>query len=149
MILKIAAAVLLAVLAAGAWVRLAPDDPARWHVEPAAAQSTGKPNEKLLRGADAPFFAEKPAALMARLDAVAMAESSVMRLAGDPAAGFVTYVQRSALWGFPDYVSVRAEAEGEGARLLIWSRSRYGHSDLGVNAARVKRWLSALAAPTG
>jgi hypothetical protein len=149
MIRKVLAVVLLAVVAAGAWVRLAPDDAARWHVDPAVAESTGRPNERLLRGADAPLFAETPEALMARLDAAAMAEPRVSRLAGDPADGFVTYVQRSALWGFPDYVSVRAAPEGGGARLLVWSRSRYGHSDLGVNAARVERWLSALGATAG
>jgi hypothetical protein len=147
MILKIVAALVVALVAAGAWVRLAPDDPARWHVDPATAEGTGKPNEALLRGSDAPFFAETPAALMARLDAAVMAEPRVSRLAGDPADGFVTYVQRSALWGFPDYVSVRAAPEDGGARLLVWSRSRYGYSDLGVNAARVERWLSALGAP--
>lgn len=149
MILKLAAALLLAVLAAGAWVRLAPDDPARWHVDPAAAEGTGRPNEALLRGSDAPRLAMAPAEALARLDAVAMAEPRVSRLAGDPADGFVTYVQRSALWGFPDYVSVRAVAEEGGARLSIWSRSRHGYSDLGVNAARVDRWLAALGAPAG
>jgi hypothetical protein len=149
MILKIVAVLLLVVLAAGAWVRLAPDDAARWHVDPAVAESTGRPNERLLRGAEAPLLAEAPEALMARLDAAAMAEPRVSRLAGDPGAGFVTYVQRSALWGFPDYVSVRAAPEDGGARLLVWSRSRYGHSDLGVNAARVDRWLAALGAAGG
>ncbi len=77
-------------------------------------------------------------------DAVALSEPRTTRLAGAPAEGWTTYVQRSGLFGFPDYISVRViEAEGgDGAMLAIYSRSRYGHSDLGVNAKRIRRWLS-------
>jgi uncharacterized protein (DUF1499 family) len=57
----------------------------------------------------------------------------------------MTYVQRSRFWGFPDYVSVRAVDLGDGSSALaIFSRSRYGASDLGVNRARVDAWLARL-----
>jgi uncharacterized protein (DUF1499 family) len=144
MIVKIAAILALALLGACGWVRMAPDDPARWHVDPVTAEGTGKPNEAFVRGADAPFFPETPAHLMERFDRMAMAQPRTTRLAGDPAEGFATYVQRSALWRFPDYVSVRAVPEEGGSRLNLWSRSRYGYGDLGVNSARVKAWLDAL-----
>ncbi|WP_333831713.1 DUF1499 domain-containing protein [Rubrimonas sp.] len=147
-----ALALLAAATAAGAiWFRAAPDDVAIWHVDPLAGMSTGKPNEARVAPAGAsgdlesPVFEMAPAELMARLDAVALAEPRARRLAGDPAEGFATYVQRSALMGFPDYVSVRAVDLGEGrSALAIWSRSRYGHSDLGVNRARLERWMAAL-----
>jgi uncharacterized protein (DUF1499 family) len=44
--------------------------------------------------------------------------------------------------GFPDMISAKASPEGEGTRLSVWSRSRYGYSDMGVNRARVEAWLS-------
>jgi len=47
------------------------------------------------------------------------------------------------MFGWPDYISVRAVAVEGGAALAVWSRSRYGYSDMGVNRARVGRWLAA------
>ena len=85
-----------------------------------------------------------PVDLLSRLDAVAMAEPGVTRLAGSAAEGRVTYVQRSRLMSYPDAISVSAVPEGAGSRLSIYSRSRFGVSDMGVNAARVDRWLAAL-----
>lgn len=145
-----ALAALVVVAAAGmAYVRLAPDDPALWHVDPMARRTTGKSNEfrVLPQGGDAVSEVRPLSAadLAARFDAAAMADARVSRLSGGPEQLFTTYVQRSALMGFPDYVSVRAvEVEG-GAALAIWSRSRYGYRDMGVNRARVERWLAALA----
>lgn len=146
---------ILAALAAAAalWVRLAPADPARWHVDPVTVAPRGTPNEALLRpgGPDeAPVYDMTPAALMERLDGLALAEPRTRRIAGAVAGGYVTYVQRSWLWGFPDYVSVRALPAGEGrATLAIYARARFGTSDLGVNAARVARWLAALGPAAG
>ncbi len=57
----------------------------------------------------------------------------------------VHFVVRSALLGFPDLVTVQATPHGEdAATLIIWSRSVYGCSDLGVNRRRVDAWLAAL-----
>lgn len=136
-----------AVVAGMAYIRLSPMDPQVWHVDPAKAVRTGKPNDYLLAdGGDRPAISvdETPEAVLARLDAAAMAEPGVTRLAGSVETGRVTYVQRTRLMGYPDAISVFAVPEGEGARLSLYSRSRYGHSDLGVNKARVERWLAAL-----
>ena len=54
---------------------------------------------------------------------------------------WITYVQRSMVFGFPDYISVRAVEVEDGSALIIWSRSRYGHSDLGANKRRIDGWL--------
>ena len=135
----------VAALAGGNFVRTAPIDPAAWHADPAEAVRSGKPNDYLVaEGGDRapPRFSARPAAVASAFDAVAMAEPGVTRLAGDPAEAHVSYVQRSRIVGFPDIVSARAVADGDGARLLVWSRSRYGHSDMGVNRARVEAWLA-------
>jgi len=129
----LAAVAVLAVLAA-AWVRLAPSDPARWHAMPAAVTNRDLPGGAMRvvgAGGDG----------LARLDAIILATPRTRRLAGAPGAGMVTYVTRSALFGFPDYTTVRAA----GAQLEIYGRLRFGRSDLGVNAARIDRWLARLA----
>lgn len=55
------------------------------------------------------------------------------------------YIQRSALLRFPDTIVVRYIEQPEGcSTLAMYSRSQLGHSDLGVNIARLKRWLKKL-----
>ena len=135
-------------LAGGALAIRSAEMPAEtWHVDPTRAVRSGNPNDYLLGpGGDGPPLTSTlaPPALATRLDVVALAEPRTERIAGDPANGFVTYVQRSAVMGFPDAISVRVEPEGAGSRLSIWSRSRFGKGDLGVNRRRVERWLAAL-----
>ena len=134
---------ILAAVAGLAYIRLTPI-PVSWHVDPADATRSGNPNDYLVAPGgdqDAVSFADSPAELMAHLDALVMAQPRVTRLAGSIEDAHVTYVQRTALMGYPDTISVRATGEGEGARLMIWSRSRYGYADFGVNKARVEGWL--------
>lgn len=84
------------------------------------------------------------------------------------------YVVRSAIFNFPDLVTVVAldgpsqeatatrmpdhpgvgqggvgqagavPASAGSSTLIVWSRSVYGRSDLGVNRARIRDWLAAL-----
>lgn len=138
---------LLAALMAGVvvWVRTAPSDPARWHLDPV----TAAPADCAVRaGAGdaraACLLPGPPAEVLARLDAVALASPRTQRLAGSPEEGRITWVTRSALWGFPDYTTAAARAEGEGTRLDLYARLRFGQSDLGVNAARLGDWLTRL-----
>ena len=58
--------------------------------------------------------------------------------------GFATYVQRTKLVQFPDYVSVKAVEVDGGSALHIFSRSRFGYSDRGVNKKRILSWLEKL-----
>jgi len=143
--------VILLILAGMAYIRLAPSDPARWHVDPLAATDPGQGGVHLVPGGpeSAPIFATDPAALLAAFDRIALAEPRTRRLAGTPEDGHVTYIARSRWVGFPDYVSVKAVAAEGGATLAILSRLRFGASDLGVNRARVERWLDALQAAQG
>jgi len=57
----------------------------------------------------------------------------------------VAAVQRSRVLGFVDDVAARAVPRGEGASTIaVYSRSRVGWHDMGVNRARVEAWLAAL-----
>ncbi len=148
------ALVALAALAAAAsvHVRLAPIDAAAEHVDPMTVVRATTPNAALIAPAGAasapdraaPVFARTPEALMAAFDRIAMAAPRVTRLAGSPAELHATYLQRSAIMGYPDFISVRALPAEGGATLAIYSRSRFGFGDFGVNAARASAWLDAL-----
>jgi hypothetical protein len=133
----------LATLAGAIWFRLAPMPAERWHVDPAEAAPPATPNFALRAGDDAPRIPRDAETVATRLAAVAEADGARL-IAGDLAGeGHATYVVRSRIMGFPDAVSIRLHPEGEGTRVDIFSRSRFGQSDLGVNAARVARWIDA------
>lgn len=52
----------------------------------------------------------------------------------------------SRVMGFPDTVTVRFIDIGEGrSTLALYSRSHYGHSDLGANRKRIEEWLRRIA----
>ena len=143
-----AVAVIAAVLAAAdAWVRLAPSDPAVWHVDPLTVAKPATPNAWLLRegDGDAPplVLALPPDQAAARVAAVALATPRTQVLAGQ--GDWVTYVTRSALWGFPDFTSVRVVPADGGSQIVIFARSRFGKGDMGVNRARVEDWAARLA----
>jgi uncharacterized protein (DUF1499 family) len=154
----LAAAVLLAAATGFVVVNTSSHDPARWHVDPATVRLSGKPNEYLAapRGTTAapadietPLYSESPRDLLVRFDAIARAQPRTRVVAGDPDSLMITYVQRSRVFGFPDYLTVRAVAveanTGEAnAGLIIWSRARYGRGDFGVNRVRVEAWLALL-----
>ena len=123
---------------AGAWVRLAPMDPARWHTDPGEGQDG--PNSATLR-LPQPL---PPAQALAALARVAEATPRTTRLAGTEDGGRITWITRSRLWGFPDATTAAAIPDGDGSILILHARSRYGQSDLGVNRARLAAWAAAL-----
>ncbi len=147
--------VVLAALAAvavslAAYIRLAPIDASVWHVDPVTAvPAHAGAAHKVLPDADpaAPVFGLGAGELARAFDAVALADVRTRRVAGSPEDLHVTYVQRSRVLGFPDLVSVRfLDREDGGSTLAIFSRSRFGRSDFGVNRARVEKWLADLPA---
>ncbi|MCU0854506.1 MAG: DUF1499 domain-containing protein [Rhodobacteraceae bacterium] len=130
--------ILVALLGFAAYVRLAPSDPAQWNADPAlGAEGLNSHVAKV-------FLAMPPAEALAAFDTVAITEPRTTRLAGTPEEGRITYVSRSRLWGFPDYTTVGVVPDEGGTWLLIWGRSRFGQGDMGVNAARIGRWVAAL-----
>ncbi len=56
-----------------------------------------------------------------------------------------TYVQRTALMGYPDVITIEFVAlEDNQSSVAIYSRSQYGYSDFGANRRRVNAWLRSL-----
>ena len=135
-------------------MRSVADDPAMWHADPALTDRTGKPNDYLVAPSglskaepdrETTVHQLSPEELLFLFDAVARPSSAV--LAGSVRDGHITYVQRTALMGFPDYISVKAVEVGGGSALIIWSRSRFGYSDMGVNRKRIDGWLVQIEKP--
>ncbi|WP_324289827.1 DUF1499 domain-containing protein [Frigidibacter sp. RF13] len=150
-------ALLLILVGGMAWIRLAPDDPARWHVDPGPAISHGAltavppgPDSVIVvpggaRAMIGPLEATGEAAL-GRLDTIAMATPRTRRLAGSPKEGRITWVTRSATFGFPDYTTAEVRVVDGMIFIDLYARLRYGRRDFGVNAARLRDWLSRLGA---
>ncbi|KMW57563.1 hypothetical protein AIOL_002528 [Candidatus Rhodobacter oscarellae] len=137
--MKMLLALIALVLAFAAYVRLAPSDPTRWHVDPVAAKDPGQAGA-LIRHA-VPL---SPTEALAVFDALVQPAVRTARLAGSVEEGRVTYVARSLVMGFPDYITATAVPTETGSELVILSRLRFGRSDLGVNRARLQRWLQQL-----
>lgn len=116
-----------------AYVRLAPKDAERWHVAPAVTQ------DKDFAGGVKRLVTTGPDGL-SRLHDIAMATPRTTLLAGGPSEGMATYVTRTKIVGFPDYTTVKQTDDA----LEIHARLRFGRSDMGVNRARVEKWIAAL-----
>lgn len=151
MILKtLAVLIVIVVVAFMIYVRLAPSDTTRWNV-PVAASEPATPGpcvDKITlvtKGARATcLLAGTPTDALTKLDAIAMAYPRTIRLAGTPADLRITWVSRSRLMGYPDYITAEVSQSPDGTRLDIVSRQRFGNADGGVNAARLKDWLANL-----
>ena len=93
---------------------------------------------------ESPVFAVAPEDLMQALRGAIEDEPRTELAAEAPALNQAVYVQRSALFRFPDTVWVQSVALSDGASVIIYSRSNYGYGDFGVNRERVERWLARL-----
>jgi hypothetical protein len=130
--------ILILVVGLLAYIRLAPHDVTRWHHSASDAQmgETQLDGGYIWRqdaGADG-------SAKLAKLDQVVRATPRTVPLAGSVQDGQITYITRSKVIGFPDYTTVTLK---EGV-LEIYGRLRFGKSDLGVNAKRIKGWRAQL-----
>lgn len=138
----------VAALALTLYIRLAPSDPAIWHVTiadhpPATPGPCADQIRTEANGARATcLLPQDPATVLATLDKIALATPRTIRLATSD--GLTTWITRSRLMGFPDYTTAQVQGSPQGTRLDIHARQRFGGNDLGVNTARLQAWLAAL-----
>ncbi|WP_300055416.1 DUF1499 domain-containing protein [uncultured Roseobacter sp.] len=121
------------IVAAMAYVRLAPIDPARWHQPVERGETT-----HLAGGAVRVIPAEE--GTLQAVDQVMRGLPRTQVLAGSVAEGHITYVTRSAVFGFPDMTTVELR-DGE---IRMFARLRFGASDLGVNRKRLEGVIAAV-----
>ncbi len=122
------------------WVRLAPLDVARWHVDPFTAPDPGVAGFRAQMQSAGP-----PQEVLARLDRLIRKTPRTRLIAGSVQEGRLSYETRSWFWRFPDYTTISAQpGDPDGTRLAILGRLRFGRGDLGVNRVRIKGWIKAL-----
>jgi Protein of unknown function (DUF1499) len=103
----------------------------------AELQSIGYPDLKPLE------LAMPPSQAFARARAAAQALGWEIA-AADESAGRLEAVATTLWFGFKDDIAVRVTPAGKGSRIDVRSRSRVGRSDLGTNAARIRKFFSVL-----
>jgi uncharacterized protein (DUF1499 family) len=92
-----------------------------------------------------PVFRVSAARLFAAVHEVAAAQPRTFLAASYPDRLQEHWVARSAVFNFPDLIAVQVAAAGpDTSTLVLYSRSVYGRSDLGVNLARLRVWLAAV-----
>jgi uncharacterized protein (DUF1499 family) len=62
----------------------------------------------------------------------------------DAANGTIEAVSESKVFGFQDDIVIRVRADGDGSLVDMRSKSRDGKGDMGVNAARIRAYVTAL-----
>ncbi len=73
---------------------------------------------------------------------VIFGEKRLVSVAADPEPRRLVYIQHSAVFRFPDIVTVEFVRLGPNrSSIAIYSRSRYGEYDFSKNRKRVERWL--------
>lgn len=96
-----------------------------------------------------PDFAVAEQDLMTKVQALVAAEPRTKLVAKDEALQQLVFVQRSRVFRFPDTIRIQVVKRGAGSSIIIYSRSNYGDSDLGVNKKRVGEWLAKISAVIG
>jgi uncharacterized protein (DUF1499 family) len=130
------------------WALFGPAD--LGEVDFSTLQRRGSPNDALAclpafcaARADvaAPIVPLPPEEVLRLVQEVLAEEPRLALVAADAGKGTLRYVQRSRLMRFPDTINVKVVATDGGSAVLIYSRSQLGRGDMGVNLARVERWV--------
>ena len=133
----------LLVIAALVWVRVAPHDVDRWHVDPAEEEDPGARGVRMV-GRDAPRFPGHPDDVLATFTEIVTANPRARVLDGDVDEGMITFVIRTRRLAFPDYLTVKATDEGNETKLSLLARSRFGGNDFDLNRQRLEYLLGEL-----
>ena len=138
-------AIVILILVAGvmAFIRLAPTNPALWHIalDPRPAVIATPSPDKVTTvqiGGYVDLTSADPIQTLAKLDSIALAFPRTTRVAGSAETGRITWMTRSLFWGFPDFTTAESTPQG----VTVFARQRFGAGDWGVNAARLTAWLS-------
>jgi uncharacterized protein (DUF1499 family) len=92
-----------------------------------------------------PVYSLPPDHLYEAVLAVAANQKRTFLAAAYPSARQAHFVARSAWLNFPDLVTAQIDDAGsQSSTLVLYSRSVYGYSDLGVNRQRLAVWLAEL-----
>jgi len=129
-------------------------DVAVWHVDPLTVPQSVQPHSFRMAppalteefvDAPSPVYTVNPTLMAKAFDDYVLSQSKTIRIAGSPEEGWMTYVQRSQSLNLPDYISVKfIDLNGGNSTIAIYSHSRFGYDDRGVNKSRVLAWVNTL-----
>lgn len=132
-------------IALQAYIRLVPSAAARWNVDPFAAKHPAPAGGRLvLKGGDLPFEDATQALAATCREMLSLRRTKV--IAGAANERRLTFLTRSAVWGFPDYTTIELRETAQGYEIAMLARLRFGRSDFGVNQARLTQVAKGLAA---
>jgi hypothetical protein len=130
---------LIALVGLMGYIRRAPSRIDVWHVAP-VTDAIG--DKQWAAGFQATRKISAPLGdVLQAVEQRALATPRTQLLAGVVDTHMLTFVTRSAFWGFPDYTTVAVRND----LLVINGRLRFGRSDMGVNKTRILAWLDQLA----
>ena len=119
--------------------RFYPVDSEAFHEDP--AEPDPHRSEVRLIGREAPRYPAGAIEVLRVFAQIATSDRGVHVVQGSIEEGMITLVARSKVFGFRDYITVKAVDEGREAKMSILARPRLNGNDWGENAARLDRWL--------
>ena len=129
-------------------------DPAEWHIDPITVVRPPSPNTYLVApqslveaqvDLEAPVYIAPAATMAQAFNEYVLTQPNALPVEGRVESLWLTFVQRTPTLKMPDYISVKfIELEGGKSTIAIYSRSRFGYGDMGVNKARITAWLQSL-----
>lgn len=122
--------------------RLIPIDTEPFHEDP--AEPDHQRSEVRMIGRDAPRFPADADTVLETLIDIARQDWGVRIVQGSVDEGMITFVARSRVFGFRDFITFKATDEAGGSKLAVFARPRFNVYDWGVNARRLDRWLGEL-----
>ena len=113
-----------------------------FHEDPAMPEK--RRSEVRLIGREAPRFQAEAETVLTVLSRIVRRDWRAGLVEGSVDEGMMTFVARSTLFGFRDYITVKATDEAGGSKLAIFARPRFNVFDWGANQKRLDRWLGKL-----
>ncbi len=128
------------------YIRFSKPDQSLWHVDPEEVSGNNLKNSYLInsKNKNKPAYSLEVNELYHELNKIVL-EDRCKKVFGNVKENLITYVCRSKVFGFPDYISVSFSRLDDGrTSLAIFSRSRFGLYDFEKNIKRIDRWLEKL-----
>ncbi len=121
--------------------RFTPVDHEPFHEDPGMPDP--QRSEVRLIGLEAPRYAATASEVLEEVLAIAKRDGAKL-VQGGVEEGMMTFLTRTRIVGFRDYITVKAVDEPGGAKLAVLARPRLNGYDWGVNQKRLDRWLGEL-----